>query len=722
MKTVPTYTFLAACIATSMATGQSNPPSSDDSRTLDPIQVVGQRIGSGSSTPEVERYIDTPLGLDSKLPYSIFETPRSVETLTKEQFNEWGAQNLEEASRYIPGVQSGYYGLDTRQDFIRIRGLQSLNYRDGLQYNFNFYNNTPIEAYALEQVDFVKGPASILFGRGTVGGTVNSTSKIARSGATSEAMVGYGSHDRFQMGLDYNTALNKEETLFFRMVGYYRDSDTYVDYVNDDSWFIMPSLTWQPSADTSLTLLLNFQENRSKPSLVFFPNEALRVPGETLTNNRYAGEPDLDHYNTEQASASLIFKHAFSDEYSISSTLRYVDSSADYVEHTLVPPAIGDTFIFPLPAGNYHRILYGADSDNQVFSGNMVFRVQKETGPLSHDLRIGVDYAQADRDRYTLPNNPGLFGLPYAYGNFIDVHNPVYGVGVTPLPARTNLLAVKEEMLGVFVHDRIQWGNLIATAGARFDDYSLESNQQATDEQKSWVFDAALMYQFENGISPYYSYSESFEPQGIDTVTNKTLKPKEGTQHEIGVKWMPGKDTLIVASYFQIDEENRTVSNGLGGTVQSGSVEVDGAEFSVRHRFHDFYLLAGYTYLNTANHDMAGSPELSGVPKHQASAWVTYRPQDGPLEGFRAGFGARFTGRSSDGFDTVETASNTLFDAMVGYQWRNMDVQLSVTNLFDKQYVQTRETSQQLGPLGPTTTNAFLGQDRAINLSATYRF
>src|SRR5690606_20257184 len=111
---------------------------------------------------------------------------------------------------------------------------------------------------------------------------------------------------------------------------------------------------------TSLTLLLNFQENRSKPSLVFYPNEALDVPGETLTNDRYAGEPSIDRYNTDQSSASLIFKHAFSDEYSISSTVRYVDSSADYVEHTLVPPAIGNTAIFPLPAGNYHRILYGA--------------------------------------------------------------------------------------------------------------------------------------------------------------------------------------------------------------------------------------------------------------------------------------------------------------------------------------------------------------------------
>lgn len=720
MKPASTYTFAAACMACSIALGQTNTPSGSGVQKLDTVEVVGQR--EDSSPVEGERYVDTVVGLGSKLPYSIFETPRAVETLTKEQFSEWGAQNLEEAARYIPGVQSGYYGLDTRQDFIRIRGLQSLNYRDGLQYNFNFYNNTPIEAYALEQVDFVKGPASILFGRGTVGGTVNSSSKIARKGAGSELMAGYGSNDRFQMGLDYNVALNKEETVFFRMVGYYRDSDTYVDFVNDDSWFIMPSITWQPSEDTRLSLLLNFQQNRSKPSLVFYPNEALDVPGKTLTNDRYAGEPGTDHYNTEQSSATLLFEHAFSDEYSLSSTLRYVESSADYVEHTLVPPAIGNAYIAPLPPGYYHRLLYGSEQDTQVVSGNIVFNAKKETGPLSHDIRVGVDYVNAERDRYTLPSNPLLFGLPYVYGNFINIHNPVYGVGAVPLPARTNLLALEEEIFGAFFQDRVQWGNLIATAGVRYDDYTLKSNQQMTDKQESWVFDAALMYQFANGISPYYSYAESFEPQGIDTVTNSSLKPKEGTQHEIGVKWMPSKDTLIVASYFQIDEENRTVSNGLGGTVQSGSVEVDGAEFSIRHRFHDLYLLGGYTYLSTENHDIAGSPELSGVPNHQASAWVTYQPEDGPLAGFRAGFGARFTGRTSDGYNDVETASNTLFDAMVGYVWENLDVQLSVTNLFDKQYVQTRETSYQLGAGGPRTTSAFLGQDRSINLSATYRF
>lgn len=719
MKPAPSFTFLAAWLTSSVAFGQTGaaPASGATPETLQPIEVVAR-----AENGKLERLVDTEIGLPSKLPYSIFETPRAVETVTRDQFEQWGAQSLADTARYVSGVQGSYYGLDLRQDFVRIRGLQSINYRDGLQYNYNFYNNTAVEQYSLEQVDFIKGPASVLFGRGTVGGTVNSTSKIARRGAESEVMMGYGTFDRFQLGVDYNVALNKSETLFLRMVGYYRDSDTYVDYVNDDSQFLMPSLTWEPSEDTRLSFLVNWQENDAKPSLMFYPNEATNIPGQTLTNDTYIGEPGVDRYHTDQASATLIFDHKFNDCYSISSTLRYLDSSAEYAEHTIIPPELAVLFPVPaLPPGSYHRILYGADSDTDVLSGNIVFNAKQKTGPLSHDIRVGTDFTRADRDRYTLPPNLGLFGLPYVYAGPIDLFNPVYGGPFSvALPDRTDYLAVTEEMMGGYVSDRIQWGNLIVSAGARFDSYELESNKQVTEKQEEWTFDFGAMYQFANGVSPYYSYAESFEPQGINTTTNTAFKPKEGSQHEIGVKWMPREETLLVASYFQIEEENRILSGPLVST-QAGSVEVDGAEFSIRQRYNDFYLMGGYTYLDTANNDLDGSPELSGVPKHQASAWVTYMPEAGPLAGFRAGFGVRFTGRTNDGRDIYETGSNTLFDAMVGYTYKSLDLQLTVSNLFDRQYVQTRDTTEQI-PGAPLTTTAFLGQDRAINLVARYRF
>ncbi|MBK1834884.1 TonB-dependent siderophore receptor [Roseibacillus ishigakijimensis] len=681
-------------------------------------QDLGATTVVSEQAPASDPEVDTRVAATTKLSGNLFETPRAVETVTREQFEERGARNLEETLNYASGVQSGYYGLDTRQDFVRVRGLNSTNYKDGLRHQFNFYNNTPQEAFAVEQIDVVKGPASVLFGQGTVGGTVNTSSKIAGAGVENEIMAGYGSHDRYEVGLDYNSALDEAETFFFRLVGYYRDADTYIDYVEDDSRFLMPSFTWQPSEQTRLSLLLNLQENNSTPSLMFFPIEATQIPGFTLDNDTYGGEPSMDRYDTKQASVNVLFDHEFNDIFSFSANARYVASEAEYVEHTLVPPGIGALLsnalgMPPLPAGTYHRILYGADHETDVFAGNAILKADFATGVVDHNLQFGVDYTYADRDRHTLPIGgiPG-FGVPYIYSGIIDLTNPSYGASAS-LPALSDNLQVTEKMVGLFLHDQIRWNNLILSGGVRFDDYEQESNKTETIEIEQWSFDGGIMYQLPYGISPYYSYAESFEPQGVNTATNEPLDPKTGSQHELGVKWMPNSDTLITASYFQIEEDNRVIGSG-GPDVEQSSVEVDGAELALRQRCGDFYLQASYTYLDTANNDRAGSPQLAGVPENQASAWVSYRPAG---TGFRTGLGVRYTGESYDGLDAVRTKSHTLLDAMVGYQWQDWDFQLNVTNLLDKQYVQTHEFSPSYG-----STNAFLGQDRSVNLSATLTF
>ncbi|MDP0489912.1 MAG: TonB-dependent siderophore receptor [Verrucomicrobiota bacterium JB023] len=706
------------CLTTGLLLGQvglSQTTNSGDF-TLDPTLVTSER--ESGEEPASDPVINPSPALGGKLPYTIFETPRGVESVTREEFTERGAQNLEEAARYLSGVQSGYYGLDNRQDFIRMRGQSTLNYRDGLQYNFNFYNNTPQEAYAVEQVDFVKGPASLLFGRGSVGGTVNTSSKIAGPGVENEIMAGYGTEDRMQFGLDYNMAVNEAETVFLRFVGYYRESETYVDFVNDDSWFISPSITWQPTEDTSLSFLFHHQENDSRPSLQFYPYEAAQIDGFTLRNELYAGEPSLDRYDTEQTSVTFLLEHQINDIFSVNSTLRYLKSSADYIEHTIVPPAIGNAFIAPLPEGSFHRLLYGSDHETDVFSGNVVLNAKFETADVKHNVQFGIDATRSERERYTLPANPGLFGLNYAYGGFLDFTNPNYGAMAVALPDRTELDEFTEELFGVYLSNRVEWNNLIVTMGTRFDDYSLESTNFATDKQDNWTFDAGVMYQAAYGISPYYSYAESFEPQGINDFTGEAFKPKTGTQHELGVKWMPNEETLVVASVFDIKEDNRVIGSGALSQEQS-SVDTQGAEFSYQQRMGDFAIQTAYTYLDTENNDIEGSPRLSGVPEHQASAWLTYKPLAGPLENFRAGLGVRYTGDRWDGRDAIKTESYTLMDAMVGYQWEDFDIQLNVSNLFDRQYIQTTETSELLGT---DVTNAFLGQDRSVNVVATYSF
>ncbi|MGJ8716530.1 MAG: TonB-dependent siderophore receptor [Maribacter stanieri] len=641
------------------------------------------------------------------------DVQRSISVVDSEEFTERGALTLQETLNYTSGVQTNTFGLDTRTDIYTIRGLTPLTFRDGLQSRFGFYNTTRQEVYSLERVEAIKGPSSVLFGRSSVGGIVNTTSKIAKEGQQNELKLEYGSFDRLQAGMDFNTSLNKDNTLFFRLVGMNRDSGTQVDHVKDDSWLLMPSITWQPTNDTSLSLLFLAQENRSAQTFSFLPYSATQIPGQSFDSSTFLGEPSIDKYNTEQQALTAIFKHQFNDTFSLSSTLRYTKSNGDYVGHTTLPETLLPTGV----DGVYHRIVYASDTDAEIFSGNVILDGNFAHHGITHNTRFGMEFAESEIDQNLLPANPAVFNLPYVYGGTIDVFNPQYGAFVASIPELTENTVTKESLFGVFLHDQVKWENWIASVGTRFDSVSIDSTGEATEDHTEWSFDAGLMYQFENGISPYYSYAESFDPQGIDSITGDPLKPKSGSQHEIGVKYQPAeKDLMITASLFEITEQNRTISVG-GATQQSGSVKTKGAEASAVYRIEDLSFILNYTYLNTENRDTSNGYELPGIPRHQASTWVTYAPQEGKLQNFRAGLGYRFTGNSDDGFNTVTTPSYGLVDAMVGYQWKDLDIQLNINNLFDRSY----ESSIQYDPRFGTQLVS-PGLERAANLSVTYHF
>ena len=173
----------------------------------------------------------------------ILETSRSVNVIRESVFRSRGALTLDDTLSYTAGVVGDTYGFSTRGDFPRVRGFNAAEYRDGQQVLFGYYNNTRSDVYMLEQVEVLKGPASVLYGKGTPGGIVNAISKIARPGSDNEVLLDIGEHDRYQAAADIS--FQWSDHLYARLVGVYRDSDTQVDFVQDEAIVVMPSITWQ---------------------------------------------------------------------------------------------------------------------------------------------------------------------------------------------------------------------------------------------------------------------------------------------------------------------------------------------------------------------------------------------------------------------------------------------------------------------------------------------
>ena len=668
-------------LALALAAGNAAFAQSVDNENEDSATAVDEVVVTGMLSQFGVTKSNTP----------ILETARSVSVETEEMFRAKGALTLDDALTYTAGVSGDTYGFATRGDFATVRGLDVPEYRDNIQVLFGFYNNTRSDIYMLEQVEVLKGPASVLYGRGSPGGIVNVVSKIANPEPRRELVVEYGSYDRFQVGADINGPLFGDNSgLSGRVVALYRDSDTQIDYVNDDSMVISPSLTWQPAPSTRFTVLAEFQESESDTAGQFLPLTGTYLEsasGEEIEPSTYLGHPDFNKYDTDSVSLTLMGSHELNEIFSVEGTARYKNGMADYSQRWVSFAGAGVPRIDA--AGNGLSTWYAGDASSQQLSADVRLRAQFQTGMIRHELLAGVNAQDVQTDS----------DVGYYFGEVINVFNPVYG----PLSeAVKNLKPVDTppsttEDLGVYINDQVSIGNLFLNGGVRFD--TVESdNGSATQEDDATSFSVGAIYKFDMGLSPYVSYAESFEPVlGVDTVTGDNLKPQEGRQYEAGLKYQPpGTRTYITAAYFDIEQSNLSnpVALPTAPSQQEGVAKITGFELEALTTLGDWYLEGNFSALDTE--DPNGVP-LSSIPETQASAWAMYQPEAGPLANFRAGFGLRYAGENeSNGINPftgervqIVNDSYTVADAMIGYRAEGWDFTVNVRNLADKEYFAT---------------------------------
>ena len=228
-----------------------------------------------------------------------------------------------------------------------------------------------------------------------------------------------------------------------------------------------------------------------------------------------------------------------------------------------------------------------------------------------------------------------------------------------------------------------------------------------------------LTYLFDNGVAPYISYSESFQPVIGLNAANESYKPMEGEQWELGIKYQPpGSRSLYTAALFDLREQNRQMPDPENptNTIQAGETKARGVELeALANVTPNWDLIGTYTYTDTEV--VEGSPteeghRLASAPEHMASLWSQHRFALFGMPGFSAGAGVRYVGASWDGTDSLKTPSTTLFDAMLGYTRDNWTLALNATNLEDETYYTT----------GLARGDCFIGNRRTVVGSVSYTF
>lgn len=674
---------------------------------LDEINVEGTGGGdqAGFSGYSARRSSSSMKGSASPL-----ETPQAVSSVGAQQITDQGARTVMEALRYSPGVRAEGNGNDVRNDWFRIRGfISQVNsyFLDGLQLQSSTtFATWRVNPYLLERIDILRGPSSALYGAANPGGLVNMISKFPEFRTGGEAVASIDEYGNAWAGVDAQ-GQNEAGSVAWRVVATGNVGDTEVKQIMNDQFALMPSVTFKPTDDTTITAYASLSKSKTRTQN-FLPYEGsvIKAPFGRIPRDLFISDPDLDTFKRTQVTAGYEAEHRFNDQVTFRQNLRYAHLALD---------SIG------LGGGGY----VGDPADGILARGNSIttpklglFNIDNQlewkfdTGPLAHTFLFGVDYK-----RFDLNDEAG-----YAAGPSLDLLDPVY-VNPGRVQTRYDDSETLQRQAGVYVQDRIKIDRLNIVLSGRYDDVraTREDNlTSVTTKSKSDAFSgrAGAIYTFDNGFAPYATIARSFLPlTGVDGLTGAPLKPETGLQYETGVKFAPPSwgGSMLTANVFDLTRENFATSDGRVFNRQIGQARSRGFELeAVGQITPELKMIASYTKFDFKIKE--GNPiEIGKVttatPEQFGGLWLDYTQLTGPLQGLSAGVGVRYVGGSyANNINTLKVPDVTLFDAAIRYKKDQFGVALNVSNIGDKRYVAACSGMN----------SCFYGAGRRATLTASY--
>jgi iron complex outermembrane recepter protein len=633
---------------------------------------------------------DTATGTKSNT--ALVEVPQSISIITGAELTSRNVQSLDQALGYTPGVSPSIYGQDSRFDWITIRGFQAQSYglfRDGLRWQSG--NTTGrIEPFGLEQVDVLKGPASVLYGQSEPGGIINLVSKRPVAASLHQVAFDAGSYNRRQGRLDFGGPLNLGNRLLYRIVGLDRTSGTQVDFIPDNRRYVAPSLTWTPGNRTAITFLGEWQYDRMNWGQ-FLPayGTLLPNPNGVIPVHRYLGEPN-DFYKRQQWSAGYFFEHNFNDVWTVRQNFRY--SNVANLGNVHYGYGFGPNSLRILD-----RFAAGYGLSSHVYAADTQAQATLNRRSVSNSILIGEDYSAA-YESILSTSGPG---------GSIDVFHPIYGqvadhyvpYSQTRSPSAQN---------GIYLQDQVKVKqHLIFTLGGREDWAVFRTRNLYTpgsfvrQHDSKFTGRAGITWLTNSGFAPYFSYSTSFVPTTGTNLYGVAFRPTTGTQYEAGAKYQPhGWRGFITGSFYNVTENNVQTADPTNplNTVQTGAVRSRGVELeAVADLFSSLRLHAGYDYddmvVTKANDSTLGHRPIL-VPEQAASLLLNYTVPRSSLRGLEIGGGVRYIGITTGAPDgTLPVPGYTLYDANAGYSFHGLRFSVNAANVMNKQYVAMCDTT-----------------------------
>ena len=643
-----------------------------------------------------------------KTPTAIIDVPQSLSIVTDEDIRKQGIREIGDIVRYTPGVNTSQG--EGHRDAVVFRGVRSTAdfFQDGVRDDVQYYRSL----YNVEQVEILRGPNALLFGRGGTGGILNRVTKKAEIGAQFGSFdIGADDFGAFDFAADYNTTTGDNTAIRLNL-----HSDTlenHRDMYDGDRTGFNPTLKIQLSDRTTLDLSYEYADHER-----FIDRGIPTANGKPVTalKNVVFGTSDINVTTLE----ADIFRGTVTTDFSDTSKGIFSITSSEFEKMYQNLYASGydlDTNVVTLDG--YRD---PTERENLIMSANLVNELQ--IGSATHTLLIGAEIVDTDNanerfDTYWSTTQKDKESFNVSRPLNISTNSAGVATGVdftTKLKSRTTS---DIEVTSIYIQDQIDVSdNLVILLGGRLDQFDitvddLKAGTSQSREDDEFSPRAGIIYKPMENVSWYVSYSESFLPRSGEqykklTASSAALDPDVYESTEIGVNYDLTPDVSLRVSYFD-SEQTIATRDESGEGAEIVGLQVDGVELEVKGELSDqLYLSFGYSKLDG---ETSSGGEPREIPDSTMSLWTTYQVNDK----FGYGLGITRQGESniSNNKPGLVLPDYTRVDFALFYDVSDdLSIRLNVENINDELYF----------PHSHSTHQASVGEDTNARLSITRRF
>lgn len=629
----------------------------------------------------------TQVGKTGQLPKDI---PQSVTVVSQQLMQDRGVVSLKDALRNVTGITSSAGEGGRIGDNVNIRGFSAVGdmyldgVRDSAQYNREVFN--------LEQVEVLRGSASMLYGRGSTGGVINQVTKTPKRQDGYEATLSGGAYGFMRATTDINKVLTDKWA--FRLNSMVTSAGSFRDDVHQKRWGIAPSLSWGTGTNNEVLMSYYFLQENNVPDygVPYLAGRPLKVP-----LHQFYGLADVDRERNKASIATLTYTHRFNPNHLWRTVIRQGHYTRDL--RATAPRFIGTPLTFDNDTP-IRRDMKARGSTENAITGQTEYLGKFVTGRVQHEVLGGYSYLWERATRWNVIN-------PYAYPN-TTVGSP----DSTPfLTDRFNSSFETDQFNtyrgitnSLYFQDTVQLvKHLKLVGGVRYDHLSSRqkrpglSTLNRTDGM--WSYRGGIIYQPTDLSTYYVSYGNSFNPSAeLYALDDRTANspPEKNRNIEAGAKWeLFGGDLSLRTAVFRTEKTNERNTNPLllDAVVLGGRRHTQGIEFEAIGKITKHWQILGGLALMRSNIDAAKYNQAANLgnrpantPNYMFNLWSTYTFRF--LHGtWKIGAGMDGMGmRAANTTNTNEVPGYHRVDALVEYSIKNYALRLNLYNLLNNKY------------------------------------